>query len=329
MDRKRLESIIGKFSKTKVLVIGDLMLDRFVYGKINRISPEAPVPVLEVVKEDFMLGGAGNVANNINSLGGVSYVVGVIGEDLYGDGFISEMKKKSIGYDSLVKVNNRPTTVKTRLVGNNQQIVRVDREERGGYSPKVCDEVLSNFKGLISEVDSVIVSDYGKGVFSSSLLKRVIFLANKYEKPILVDPKFENFKRYKNVTCVTPNLKEAVEGMRWHEEDKNLNVEKLGRRIMKCLNSESLLITRGEDGMSLFMRDENDVVHIPTNAREVYDVSGAGDTVISTLALCLGCGGSVYESALVSNYAAGIVVGKRGTAVVNKVELVEYLRSCN
>ncbi|MDR1942329.1 MAG: D-glycero-beta-D-manno-heptose-7-phosphate kinase [Endomicrobium sp.] len=319
-----LIKVTEAFKKQSVLVIGDTMIDKFVWGKVKRISPEAPVPVVEITKETETLGGAGNVAHNITAFGAKAYVVSAIGSDFTGRSLIEMMKEKNINSDYLVCDPDRPTIIKTRIIAVSQQLVRVDKEVKGIFHHATQEKIIKNIEAVIPKVNAVIISDYGKGVVSHKALKRAIFLAGKYKIPITVDPKTENFKKYKKVTTITPNVKEAVEGMNARNVKTNADIENLGKRILKTLNSDSVLITRSEKGMTLFCPGDK-ITNIPTRAKEVFDVTGAGDTVISTMTLALAAKADLRSAAEIANFAAGIVVGKIGTAVTSQKELQEAI----
>jgi len=316
--------LINKLKNVPVLVIGDLMLDRFIWGKVSRISSEAPVPVVEVTKETYMPGGAGNVACNINALDCKVYLIGAIGEDFYANSFLEKYQNTEIDTSGIVNFTDRNTIVKTRVIAHQQQVVRVDRESKEPLPDIIIQQTLTNIQRLITSVKAVVISDYGKGLINNKILDFTIAECNKLNIPVLVDPKIENFKKYKNITCMTPNFLEARQGMNRLKVETETEIEQLGTDILNLLAAKSILITRGEAGMSLF--EHNQITHIPTVAKEVYDVTGAGDTVISTLAICLGNGLSIKDSAYISNIAAGIVVGKLGTATVSKKEIINYLQ---
>jgi D-beta-D-heptose 7-phosphate kinase/D-beta-D-heptose 1-phosphate adenosyltransferase len=315
-----LLKLIDSFKKQSVLVIGDTMVDKFVWGKVKRISPEAPVPVVEVTKETETLGGAGNVANNIAALGGKAYIVSAIGDDGIGRALAEMMSSKNINGDYLVCDRDRPTIVKTRIIAVSQQLVRVDKEIKGSFHRSTEDKIIKNIETLIAKVNAVIISDYGKGVVSQKVLKRTIDAARKRKIPVTVDPKTENFKKYKRVTSITPNAKEAIEGMNAQAVKTESDIENLGKRILKTLNSDSVLITRSEKGMTL-VQPGNKITNIPTRAKEVFDVTGAGDTVISTMTLALAANADLPTAAEIANFAAGIVVAKIGTATASPQEL--------
>jgi D-beta-D-heptose 7-phosphate kinase/D-beta-D-heptose 1-phosphate adenosyltransferase len=305
-------------------VIGDLMLDHFIWGTVTRISPEAPVPVVQVARETEMPGGAGNVAVNMASLGAEVHVVGLVGEDTAADRLLSLFQRGAIRTESVIRTPERPTIVKTRIIAHHQQVVRVDREVRGEFADHLRDEIWSHVARLLPEMQAVVLSDYAKGVITPDLIHRLIALAQKLKIPVTVDPKVENFHLYKQATCVTPNTQEAMEsaGVRSVRDEKDM--DKLGQDLLKKINADSILITRGEHGMSLFEK-KKPVVHIPTRAQQVFDVTGAGDTVIGTLTLALAAGAPVRTAAELANYAAGIVVGKLGTASVTSPELLKVM----
>jgi len=321
-----VKSIINSFKHKKILIIGDLILDRYIFGKVNRISPEAPVPVVDVVSESFLLGGAANVAYNIIALGGNASVAGIIGRDNAGKYLRELLEEKNAGTEGVIE-DKRPTTVKTRVVAHNQQVVRFDREDSKRLEGKNLSLLLSYIKKAITGHDAVIVSDYKKGVVSASLIKALV----KYAKPnntfIAVDPKVGHFRFYKNVSLITPNLMEASLGAGVEIRDKK-SLMKAGRTLMNRLSCQSLLITRGEDGMSLFeLKGSKEIktTHIPTVAQKVFDVTGAGDTVIAAFALSYAAGASLEGAAVIANHAAGIVVGEVGTAVATPEALRESL----
>lgn len=313
-------SRIDQFPRKRVLVVGDLMLDHFIFGGVSRISPEAPVPVVEMTRETEMPGGAGNVAANIASLGAQVSVVGMVGQDGASRRLLSLLQAMPVDTAAVVGSPTRPTIVKTRIIAHHQQVVRVDREVRGDLDAPAARQIRAHLERLLPSMDALVLSDYAKGVLSAPLLRWLIPQARRRRIPITVDPKVENFKRYREVTCVTPNLKEAMEGGQVLRLQSEADVEALGERLRRRLNAASILITRGEKGMSLFEKGRPPL-HIPTRAQEVFDVTGAGDTVIGVLTLALAAGSSLRSAAELANYAAGIVVGKIGTASVTPAEL--------
>jgi len=321
--RRGLE-IISKFEKSKILVIGDVMVDQFVWGKVSRISPEAPVPVVNVTSESLLLGGAANVVNNICSLEGKVLVCGVVGNDEMGNKLIGNLRDMGVDPDGIIIENNRPTTVKTRIIAHSQQVVRYDREDISEITLESMQKVILYLRKKLNGLDAVIISDYGKGVVSEQLIREVLRIVRDNEKIICVDPKVSKFSFYKGVTVITPNNNEASEasGIEIKDEETLLRV---GEVLLNKLACKLLLITRGEEGMTLF-EGNGDVTHIPTLAKEVYDVTGAGDTVISALTLGLTVGASLKEATVIANYAAGIVVGEIGTAAVTRGELIDAIK---
>lgn len=321
--QKKLLKYISKFKGSKILVLGDIMLDEFVWGNVSRISPEAPVPVVWVKSESFMPGGASNVANNLHALGGKAYLCGVIGPDRNGKLLTEELSKKGIDVEGVAIDSSRATTVKTRVIAHSQQVVRIDRETASPIEDNILSEVLTYIKEKILEIDAIIIEDYGKGMIVPRLLEEVVGLCRKHKKIIAVDPKEEHLDYYKGVTVITPNNNEASRASGINIKD-NATLKNAGNKLIKMFDSKAVLITLGENGMCLFQK-KMEPIHIPTVAREVYDVCGAGDTVISTLTVALSSGVSMEEAAYLSNYAAGIVVGKVGVAVVTSEELKEKI----
>lgn len=318
-----LNNILEKFPKAKVLIVGDLILDRFIYGESRRISPEAPVPVVEVKDEIYNLGGAGNVANNVISLGGTVSVAGVVGNDYPAEILLKELNKKNIDTGGIFTDKAIKTSIKTRVIAGHQQVVRFDRETICELSPLMAVKIIQFINKKIPVSDAVLISDYGKGVVTQKIISEIIRLTRKHKKLVTVDPKIENFSRYKFVDCLTPNIYEAMDGMGVSKIKSEKDFENLGKKILKKLKCRSVLITQGENGMTLF--EKRKIHHIPTTAKEVFDVTGAGDTVISALTLALSCGASLKDAAKIANYAAGIVVGKLGTAVVSSEELLKVI----
>ncbi|MFN3967106.1 MAG: D-glycero-beta-D-manno-heptose-7-phosphate kinase [Endomicrobiia bacterium] len=312
---------IEKFPNSKIFVIGDVMVDKFVYGTVSRISPEAPVPVVEITKETYLPGGAGNVGNNIVSLGAKVFLSGIVGDDDEGYRLIDHLKSLKINTDGIFVEQDRPTTIKTRVIAHHQQVVRFDKEKRISPKQKTFSQLIDYIEETLPKVDAVIISDYGKGVIQPAILKKAILLARKLNKPITVDPKVEHFLKYRKVTSLTPNLQEATLGMKiTHKIESKEEIENLGLKILKKLDCDSVIITLGERGMAVFEKHKKPI-HIPTRAKEVFDVTGAGDTVISVLTLGFSVGAPFIISAEIANYAAGVVVGKLGTATVSMDEL--------
>jgi D-beta-D-heptose 7-phosphate kinase/D-beta-D-heptose 1-phosphate adenosyltransferase len=335
---KRLRDIVKRFNRARILVIGDLILDEYIWGKVERISPEAPVPVVWANKMTHLPGGAANVANNISSYGAKVCLAGVIGQDKNAASLIKALKKGSIDTKGIQVIPDRCTTVKTRIIAGHQQVVRVDWEHTESLSKEIIRRIFNFIKANIKSFDAIIIEDYGKGVINAQLLEGLILLAQSYKKIILVDPKEDHFQYYRGVTAITPNRRElenAVRNLKIKDSKNKLkldsdklfadcDIEIAGKQILEYLGLDSLLVTLGEYGIKLFEK-KGKITHIPTVAQEVFDVSGAGDTVIATFALSLSSGASKIEAAHIANYAAGIVVGKIGTATVSRNELLERL----
>ncbi|MBI2546185.1 D-glycero-beta-D-manno-heptose-7-phosphate kinase [Candidatus Woesearchaeota archaeon] len=320
----KLLGIVDRFNGKKILLVGDVILDKYTFGEVSRISPEAPVPILSIErgKDKYVPGGAANAANNIAALGGKVLLASVTGNDSRRNELISALRNQGVEPDGLVVDESRPTIMKTRVVAQNQQLIRIDHEKTHFVLTEIENKILDYISDAIQEADAVIISDYGKGVITKSLVKQVFALAKKYGKKVIVDPKQSDPEYYRGSFLVTPNLKEASELSQvepLNEED----IIQMGKKLALEFGT-NILITRGKDGMSLFQA--NEVVHIPTKAREVYDVSGAGDTVVGTLALALAAGAELVDAVVLANYAAGIVVGKFGTATTNAEELKKYIQ---
>ncbi len=323
MNRKRAQKLIDQVRDTRVIVFGDLILDEFLWGKVDRISPEAPVPVVWVDRESAMPGGAANVACNIQALGGTPHLIGVIGSDTAGSRFRELLEEHNMETDGVFIDLERPTTVKTRVVAHHQQVVRIDRERVGGIAPEVASECLKEYQAQLKRASGVIIEDYGKGMIHSAFLKKAIALARQAKRMISVDPKEEHISSYKGATVLTPNRQEASQAAHIKITDQ-ASLRKAGKRLMSSLNLDSLLVTLGEEGMCLFKKGGK-ALTIPTVAREVFDVSGAGDTVIATFTLFRAAGATAEEAAQIANAAAGVVVGKVGTGVCTPEELLHQL----
>ena len=318
------EKILSRVSKVKILVVGDIMMDRFIWGKVSRISPEAPVPVVTVEKETFLLGGAANVVNNIHALGGNVTLCGVIGDDEMGQKIIKKLSEMGIGLHGIFVEQGRQTTTKTRVIAHHQQLVRIDRETTDHPKVPTSRNLFEFLKKNIEGFDGIILSDYGKGLLTKELIRATIRRARETKKFIMVDPKLKNFFYYKGATVVTPNAAEASAASGILINDLS-SLKRAGRMLLKKLGCDVLVITRGEEGIAIFEPHQEPFL-VPTVAKEVYDVTGAGDTVIGTMALALGAGAGVIEAAKLANYAAGIVVGKIGTATVRRDELVNVVK---
>lgn len=328
LDRKRAREIVERFSEARVLVVGDVMVDHFIRGRVARISPEAPVPVVDVSGDHLLLGGCANVINNIYSMGGRVYGAGIVGEDAMAERIREEFRGRNIDPAGLVVETGRPTTLKTRIIAHGQQVVRFDRESRQTADAESIGKLLAYARTLRGELGAIVVSDYGKGVVTKELMTGLLEVVSGTDIVVCADPKRTDLSLYSGVDIITPNHHEAgrAVGVDAPTGDK---LARVGKELLSRYNFRSLLITRGEEGMSLFERDGQGggILHtlFPTEAREVFDVTGAGDTVIGVFALCMASGASFREAAAISNCAAGIVVGKVGTATVTRQELKKVL----
>ncbi len=317
MNPKKAKGIIKEFEKLKVLVIGDVMLDRYIFGKVSRISPEAPVPVLEIAKEEIKGGGAANVFLNLKALGCDASLLSVIGEDAEGKILRETLGEKGV---YLISDPSRPTTVKARIVAHQQQIVRMDRELTSKISEKITEKMINSVN--FNNYDGIIVSDYNKGVVTGKLIKEIFKLKDKNTK-IFVDPKVENISLYKNITLISPNHGEAerITGIKMRKDEDFVEGAKKIKKLLKC---KFVVITRGEEGMT-FLDEDNKAGHLPTRAREVYDVTGAGDTVISILALSILSNAGINEACELANYGASVAVSKLGTTAVSSSEIISAI----
>ncbi len=325
LTKKRAMEIISAFSRAGVLVIGDIMLDHFIWGKVSRISPEAPVPVVDVQKDSVMLGGCANVLNGIETMGGRVYVAGIIGADNIGKNILKELYAKKIDTRGIIVDKKRPTTLKTRIVAHGQQVVRFDKESKKAISPAETKKILQYVESIRGKIGTIVVSDYSKGVVSKKLIEGIKDIVKNSDILICVDPKYNDFSAYEGAHVITPNHHEAQKaaGMEITNGD---DLERLSEKILKKHGFQAMLITRGEEGMSLFENGRK-IFHtyFPAQAKEVYDVTGAGDTVIGVLALSLAAKANLKEATCLANVAAGIVVGKIGTSTVSREELTKAL----
>ena len=320
---ERIETILETIGNAKVLILGDIMLDEYLLGSVHRISPEAPVPVVEISSSRILLGGAANVAANIKALGDEPILLGTVGEDDASIKLTQLLKQKGISSYFCLHDTSRQTTIKTRILAHNQQVVRADRENRHELDEEIEKKVYKRFLSVSDEIGAVIISDYGKGVVTSSLLEKVIRICEEKNIFIGVDPNESRFANYRNVSLITPNHHEAGFGYGRRiitEQD----LSEVGNGLLVQLNAKSILITRGKDGMSLFQTGK-EATHIPTFARQVFDVTGAGDTVIATFVSAVCAGADLVEAALVSNAGAGLTVAEVGTASVTKAQLSKEL----
>jgi rfaE bifunctional protein kinase chain/domain len=322
--RSRLKALFEGFRKQKIAVVGDLMLDRYMWGSVQRISPEAPVPVVEVSSETTKLGGAANVANNIYSLGAEPIPIGIVGADTYGNDLRALFESSGLRTDGIITDPSRPTTIKTRIIAHDQHVVRADVESKEDLSKEAERKLMAVLRKVISEVNGVILEDYNKGVLTSELIRKIIALCGKYRCFVAVDPKFRNFFTYQGVDLFKPNMRETEQALGVKiETDEELfeSVRKLFFRL-KC---KAVLLTRGEKGMALFASENEAPILVPTRAKKIHDVSGAGDTVISTLVVARLAGASLIEAATMANYAAGIVCGEVGVVPIDHKRLFEEL----
>ena len=322
--RSALAARVREFRGKRVLVVGDVILDRYLWGRATRVSPEAPVLVVDVEREEFRLGGAANVAHNVASLGAVPMLFGVCGTDLAAGGLATLLRERGVDPEAgMISDAARRTTVKTRIIAHHQQVLRADEETRDALADSSRARLLERVVAALAGADAVILSDYGKGVLSPPLLDALLPELSRRGIPTAVDPKEEQFFRYKGVTIITPNLNEAAQA--WGRRIRNeTELAEAGFGLREKLASRSVLITRGEDGMSLF--DEEGHTHIPTKAREVYDVTGAGDTVVATMGAALAARAPLAEACVLANHAAGLVVAHLGTAAATADDLIASLQ---
>ncbi|MCB2185088.1 MAG: D-glycero-beta-D-manno-heptose-7-phosphate kinase [Deltaproteobacteria bacterium] len=317
-DTEHLKSAVARFQGRKILVLGDVMLDRFIWGKVSRISPEAPVPVVEVERETYMLGGAANVVHNLSALGAEPVLCGLVGQDEDGHLVAELLDELEVPPEGLLQVADRPTTTKTRVVAHSQQVVRVDREQRRAMSQADVARLLEVLDHLLPSCEALIVSDYAKGVICKAVMEPLLASLQRTGFIVTVDPKVANLSLYRGATVITPNHLEALAAAQVEAELPQA-VSLAGKKLLTTLGVGHVLVTQGEKGMTLFSPDRED--HIPTVAKQVYDVTGAGDTVISTLTLGLVAGLSPRDAALLANFAAGQVVGDVGTSAVTAGQL--------
>jgi rfaE bifunctional protein kinase chain/domain len=319
LSTKRLNFLKKNFYGKKIAVVGDMMLDCYYRGDVKRISPEAPVPVVEIDHEFFRFGGAANVALNIYKLGGTPVPVGVIGYDNDGTIFKSLIHETNICSDGIITDDSRPTTAKTRVIADSQQVVRIDKESKNDINGKIQNKILRYLNKIINSIDGIILQDYNKGVLTSSLIEKIIEIANKKDILVTVDPKFNNFFNYRNVTVFKPNRKETedVLGIKIKTDS---DISLAGKELIEKLNSKYVLLTLGEGGIAVFEKGKPEK-RMPTKARKVADVSGAGDTVISTLTIALASSASIIEASFLANYAGGLVCEEVGIVPIE----IDYL----
>jgi len=317
-SEERLALLLDGIERSRTLVVGDLMLDRYVWGSVERISPEAPVPVVSLKGESANLGGAANVAANVASLGGKVALVGVVGDDSEGTFLTDLVRKSGFAAEGVVRDPSRPTSVKTRVIAQNQHVVRIDRELTGAIPHSVEEQLVDYLAAALPDANAVILEDYNKGVLTSHLIERIIKECRALKVPVGVDPKKENFWAYRGATLFKPNLREFEVGV-GRSLRTNDELAIAGRQFLTDMDLSYLLVTRGEQGMALFYGDK--VEFIPTRAHSVHDVSGAGDTVIATMMAALAGGASIQEAAVMANNAASIVIAQIGAVPVDAAEL--------
>lgn len=307
---KKLNNLKKSFYNKRIAVVGDMMLDCYFWGAVHRISPEAPVPVVEIDNEFYRFGGALNVAYNISTLGSVPVPIGVMGNDNDGKILHGLMKNLKIPGDTIVVDKSRPTTAKTRVIANDQHVVRIDKEKTNPVSPAIERKIISVLKKEIKKLDAIILQDYNKGVLTKKIIEEIIAIAKESKKIITVDPKFNNFFSYEGVTVFKPNRKETEDALGIRiQNDGDINTA--GFKLLEKLNPKYVLLTLSESGIALFEKDKP-VRRIPTKTRKVIDVSGAGDTVISTLTIALTAGADIYDAAYLANFAGGLVCQEVG-----------------
>jgi D-beta-D-heptose 7-phosphate kinase/D-beta-D-heptose 1-phosphate adenosyltransferase len=324
-SRRALHEIVDRFEGRRIAVLGDLMLDHYLWGRVDRISPEAPVPVVEIERETHSLGGAGNVAANLSRLGARPVLFSVVGRDEDGERLVRTLAERGVDGTLLTRDPGRPTTIKTRIIAHSQQVVRADRESRAELAGKPLETLLAVMERELPRCAALIVSDYGKGVIHPGVLSVAMALARRAGIPVCVDPKESHIDSYRGVTILTPNQHEAgyVQGRRIVDQ---ASLEEVGWGLLRRLEADAVLVTRGAEGMSLFEKSGR-YTHLPTVAREVYDVTGAGDTVVSVVALALAAGADFPSACMLSNHAAGIVVGEIGTASCGRDQLIASIEA--
>ena len=319
LTKTRASEILHALRDRYVVVLGDVMLDEFVWGDVTRISPEAPVPVVDVLRESVHLGGAANVLANLVALGARGSVVGVVGDDRAGERLRTGVRELGSNDQYLITDDARPSTMKTRIIAHSQLVVRADRESRTRVSEKIEEKLVASLKEALKQADAFVVSDYDKGVVTPGILREILPIAYEHV-PVLIDPKLRNFNLYRPATLVTPNHVEALR-MSYTEDHSDYGSYTAAKVIREKLGCDAVLVTRGDRGMML-LEGNGEPVYVKTAAREVYDVTGAGDTVIAALAGALASGATMLEAAAFANHAAGIVVGKVGTATASAEELL-------
>ncbi len=327
LTAERVEELRRQWTDKRIAVIGDVMLDRYFWGSVHRVSPEAPVPVVDLDDESFHLGGASNVANNLKSLGANPLMLGVIGNDNSGRQLQEILADAGLETTGMIVDESRPTTVKTRIIGNNQHIARLDREVKRSIAVETSDKILAVLESYAASTAGIILQDYNKGVITPALIEQTIALARQHEIPVFVDPKFENFFAYQHVSLFKPNITETQDalGIKLKTDE---DIRRAGRELLKRLHCEQVLITLGARGMMLF--DQGDgMASVQARARHVADVSGAGDTVIATIAAAVAGGAAMREAATIANFAAGVVCQEPGIVSIEPESLIKAVRHCD
>ena len=325
-DPKHLKELVNLMNDAPVLVIGDIMLDKFIYGNVERISPESPVPILSIKREDQMLGGAGNALANLVGLNAAPHIISVIGEDEAGNALKEQLTTLNIDSNNLIIEKNRPTTLKTRFLAGHQQLLRTDYEHKTPVSKTTKDAILEKAETLIPDTKAIIISDYGKGLLSKDLISEIIALANKASVPVIIDPKGQDFSIYAGATAITPNKKELSDATKGSKVDQDSDIVSAANELIETCAIKAIIATRSKDGMSVIEKNK-EPLHLRSSDIEVYDVSGAGDSVIATIAASLAAGGTLHDAARLANIAGSIVVTKVGTAPIRASELTEALES--
>ncbi len=327
IDISRVTEIIKDISNKKILIVGDIMLDEYIWGRVNRISPEAPVPVVDVTERSVRLGGAANVVQNLSSMGATPIIAAVCGNDSNGDLLFKELTQSGCDISTLIRSEERPTTTKTRIMAHQQQVVRIDDEDNSNLSEAEELELFSSIEKIIDSVDAVLISDYGKGVITPTLLKKLTALTTERNIFVSVDPKENHWDLYGAVDVLTPNLKEGYEslGLTLKGMPEDPEIIERGWQIVEKYSLRYLLLTLSEKGMMLFDRDKHEPTHLQTMAKDVYDVTGAGDTVISLFTAAIAANATPIEATFIANHAAGITVAEIGTTSVTPDELLNTI----
>lgn len=324
VNKQELSKIFDSFNSKNILIIGDVMIDSYMWGKVNRISPEAPVPVVSITERENRLGGAANVALNIRALGATAFMAAVIGDDDRGKNFFELLAKRKLNSKGIVVSKDRPTTVKHRVISDGQHLLRVDEETEQALSAEIEKEFIQNTLKIIhqNDIDAIIFEDYDKGVITPNVIKQIVTIANAEGIPTLVDPKKRNFNEYKNVTLFKPNFKELVEGLKLEIRKNDFDaIQKAALQLQEKMNVKNILITLSELGV--FVSSNGTYTRIPAQIRDISDVSGAGDTVISVATLCLASGLKPEALAAIANIAGGLVCEKVGVVPIEKEKLLE------